>query len=291
MRSSAILRLLRVHHWTKNLLVFVPLLMAHRTSDSHRLAETTAAFAAFCLASSAIYIFNDIIDRPYDRTHRSKQRRPLAANELSIAVAVAIMIALAVAALVIAWTVGTETLAGVLAYIALTTLYTLVAKRILLADVILLASFYSLRVLVGGAAADIVVSRWLLAFSSFLFMSIALAKRYSDLLRAERNGEDAGGGRSYTTSDRHVLLALGCATGMISVLVFALYLNSSQVTLLYRHTDRMWLVCALLMYWIGRLWILAHRGTIDDDPIVTAARDPASYAVGIAAAVVIIASI
>lgn len=291
MRRWVIVRLLRVHHWTKNLLVFVPLLMGHQVGDRHRIAAAILAFISFCFVSSAIYIFNDIIDLPHDRSHRSKRNRPLTANEISIGAASLIMIVCAAAAIAIAWSLNLETLAGILAYVVLTTVYTLAFKRVLLADVILLASFYSLRMLVGGAATDIVVSRWLLAFSSFLFMSIALAKRYSDLLRADQNDEEPPGGRSYTPADRHVLMSLGTATGMISVLVFALYLNSPQVTELYRHTDPMWLVCALLMYWIGRMWLLAHRGAIDDDPIVTAAKDPVSYAVAIGAAVVIIGSI
>src|SRR5262249_35196970 len=144
---------------------------------------------------------------------------------------------------------------------------------------------YSLRMLVGGAATAIVVSRWLLAFSSFLFVSLALCKRYGDLIRAQEAG------RGYTTDDRQVLLSLGTASGMISVLVFALYLHSPQVTILYRNADPVWLVCALLMYWIARIWILADRGVIDDDPIVTAATDPASYVVAVLAAATVLVSI
>ena len=197
----------------------------------------------------------------------------------------------AVASLAIAASINRETLAGVVLYLVLSTLYTLVVKRVVLADVILLAAFYSLRVLIGGAATGIVVSRWLLAFSSFLFISLALAKRYADLTRAATNAEEASGGRGYTTGDREVLLSLGTSSGLISVLVFALYLNSSQVTKLYSNTDPLWLVCALLMYWIGRMWLLAHRGEIDDDPIVTAATDPASYIVAAAAALTVLASI
>lgn len=284
------LRVLRAHHWTKNLLVFIPVLMAHQVRDLVRLRFGLLAFVAFCLASSATYIFNDLMDVEHDRAHRSKRHRPLSANEISPRAAGAIMIVCALASLGLAWAVNVETLVGIALYLALSTLYTLAIKRVLVADVIVLASFYSLRVLVGGAATAIVVSRWLLAFSSFLFVSLALAKRYADLTRAEENDEAAPAGRRYTTADRQVLLSLGTASGMISVLVFALYLNSPQVTILYRNTDPLWLVCALLMYWIGRIWLLADRGVIDDDPIVTAATDPASYVVAaLAVAVVFIA--
>jgi 4-hydroxybenzoate polyprenyltransferase len=286
-----LLRVLRAHHWTKNLLVFVPLLMAHRAGDALRLRAGALAFVAFCLASSATYIFNDLIDVEHDRAHRSKQRRPLSANEISPRAAGTIMAVCTLASLAVAFAINRETLLGIALYLALSTLYTVVIKRVLIADVIVLASFYSLRVLVGGAATTIVVSRWLLAFSSFLFVSLALAKRYADLTRAEVNAEAAPAGRRYTTADRQVLLSLGTASGMISVLVFALYLNSPQVTILYRNTDPLWLVCALLMYWIGRIWLLADRGVIDDDPIVTAAKDPASYVVAAAAAAVVLVAI
>jgi len=259
--------------------------MAHEVRDAARLRFGALAFAAFCLASSATYIFNDLIDIEHDRAHRSKSRRPLSANEISGRAAGAIMVVCALGSLALAWLINRETLFGVALYLVLSTLYTLFIKRVLVADVIVLASFYSLRLLVGGAATSIVVSRWLLAFSSFLFVSLALCKRYGDLSRAQEAG------RRYTTADRQVLLSLGTAAGMISVLVFALYLNSPQVTKLYRNTDPLWLVCALLMYWIARIWILADRGVIDDDPVVTAATDPASYVVAALAAAIVLISI
>ena len=259
------------------------MLMGHQL----RWRPAAIAFAAFCLASSATYIFNDVVDVEHDRAHRSKRRRPLSANEISRGAALAVMLACAAGGLALAWIINRETLLGVALYLALSTIYTLILKRVLVADVIVLASFYSLRLLVGGAATSIVVSRWLLAFSSFIFVSLALAKRYSDLTRAEANAEADPAGRRYITADRQVLLSLGTASGMISVLVFALYLNSPQVTTLYSNTDPLWLVCALLMYWIARIWLLADRGVIDDDPIVTAATDPASYVVAIAAAAIV----
>jgi len=289
-RLLILLRSLRAHHWTKNLLVFVPLLMAHRIRDAARLTDAALAFASFCFASSATYIFNDIVDLEHDRAHRSKRRRPLSAGEISRGAAIVVMVVAAAASLVIAALINRETLLGVSIYIALSTLYTLFIKRIVLADVIVLASFYSLRLLAGGAAANIAVSRWLLAFSTFIFFSLALAKRYADLARADENQEPDPAGRGYTGGDRHVLLALGASSGMISVLVFALYLNSPQVATLYRNTDALWFVCALLMFWISRIWLLAHRGEIDDDPIVTATKDVPSYVVAIAAAAVVIAS-
>ncbi len=291
MSPRVLLRVLRVHHWTKNLLVFVPLLMAHDVNDIRRLVSAGLIFVSFCFASSANYIINDVIDAKHDRLHRSKRNRPISANEISVRAALLIVPFAVAASLAIAASINRETAFGIVLYLILSTLYTLVVKRVMLADVILLAAFYTLRVLIGGAATGIVVSRWLLAFSSFLFISLALAKRYADLTRAVSNDEEAPGGRSYRTGDREVLLSLGTSSGLLSVLVFALYLNSAQVTQLYSKTDPLWLICALLMYWIGRMWLLAHRGEIDDDPIVTAAKDPASYIVAAAAALTVLASI
>jgi 4-hydroxybenzoate polyprenyltransferase len=265
--------------------------MAHEVNDSGRAVRALLVFISFCFASSAAYIVNDVVDAPHDKRHRSKRRRPIAANEISRRAALMIVPVAAIASLAIAASISRETLFGVVLYLVLSALYTLLVKRLVLADVILLAGFYSLRVLIGGAATGIVVSRWLLAFSSFLFISLSLAKRYADLSRAAAEDEEAPGGRAYTTGDREVLLGLGTSSGLISVLVFALYLNSSQVTKLYSKTDPLWLVCALLVYWIGRMWLLAHRGQLDDDPIVTATTDPASYIVAAAAAVIVVASI
>jgi 4-hydroxybenzoate polyprenyltransferase len=290
-RLGVLLRVLRVHHWTKNLLVFVPLLMAHELNDAGRVVRALLVFASFCFASSTAYIVNDVIDAPHDRHHRSKRNRPISANEISTRTALMMVPFVAGASLAIAASINRETLFGMVLYLALSTLYTVVVKRLVLADVILLAGFYSLRVLVGGAATGVVVSRWLLAFSSFLFLSLSLAKRYADLSQAASNDDEKPAGRGYGTGDGPVLLSLGTSSGLISVLVFALYLNSAQVTKLYANTDPLWLVCALLMYWIGRMWLLAHRGELGDDPIVTAARDPVSYVVAAATAAILVVSI
>ena len=285
-----VLRLLRVHHWTKNFLVFVPIAMAHQLGDTTRLRAASMLFFSFCFASSAGYILNDWFDRDHDRAHRSKQRRPITASEIGAGTALAMVPLLIALALATAWTLGRGVVVGVTLYMVLSTLYTLVLKRVAIADVLLLTSFYSLRVLVGGAATDTNVSRWLLAFSSFLFLSLALVKRYADLVRAAALGEEEPGGRGYRIGDRDLLRSFGVASGCISVLVFALYLNSDQITTLYGNTDPLWGICALLLYWIARVWLLAHRGTMDDDPIVFAASDPVSYLVaGAAAAVLLLA--
>ena len=285
-----VLRLLRVHHWAKNFLVFVPIAMAHQMGEPARLRAASMLFFSFCFASSAGYILNDWFDRDHDRAHRSKQGRPITASQIRPRTALLIVPFLIAFALAASWPLGRGVVAGVVLYMVLSTLYTLVFKQIAIADVLLLTSFYSLRVLVGGAATDTNVSRWLLAFSSFLFLSLALVKRYADLVRAAELGEPEPGGRGYRISDRDLLQSFGVASGCISVLVFALYLNSEQVTTLYGNTDPLWGICALLLYWIARVWLLAHRAAMDDDPIVFAASDPVSYLVaGAAAAVLLLA--
>ena len=264
--------------------------MAHQLSDASRLRSAALLFFSFCFASSAGYILNDWFDRDHDRAHRSKQGRPITASQIAPRTALAIVPFLVALALAAVWPLGRGVVAGITLYMVLSTLYTLVFKRIAIADVLLLTSFYSLRVLVGGAATDTNVSRWLLAFSSFLFLSLALVKRYADLVRAAALGEPEPGGRGYRISDRDLLRSFGVSSGCISVLVFALYLNSEQVTTLYGNTDPLWGICALLLYWIARVWLLAHRGEIDDDPIVFAVSDPVSYLVaGGAAAVLLLA--
>jgi len=267
--------------------VFVPLLMAHQGGDAVRLRNALLLFVSFCFVSSTGYILNDFFDAGHDRLHRSKQHRPISANEIPPRVALAMVPLLLLAGMAAAWPLGRGVVTGVGLYMTMTTLYTVLIKRFAIADVILLTSFYSLRLLAGGAATDIVVSRWLLAFSSFLFLSLALTKRYADLTRAAALGEPLPGGRGYAIGDGDLLRSFGVACGCISVLVFALYLNSEQVTRLYSSTDPLWGICALLMYWIGRIWLLAHRGEMDDDPIVFAARDPISYAVALAAAAIL----
>lgn len=279
------LRALRVHQWVKNVLLFVPLLAAHRVQEPALLATAVLAFFAFSLCASGVYLLNDLMDLASDRAHPTKRHRPLAAGTLPLATG-----ALA-APLLIAGALGASALLlpsgfvlALVLYLVLNTLYTFVLKRVAIADVIFLASLYSLRVLAGGLATDIPVSPWLIGFSLFFFLSLAVLKRYADLRILAASGEvEASPGRDYSVDDAALLLAMGPASGYMAVVVLVLYVQSEDVTGLYRTPELLWLMAPLLVYWISRVWWIAHRGRMTDDPIVFTSRDPASWLVGVLA--------
>ena len=279
LQAFALLRALRVHQWVKNLLVFVPVLLDHRL-QLPVLARAGLAFAAFCCAASGGYVLNDLLDVEADRKHRVKRNRPFAANLLSRSFGVVLVPLLFAAALLCSLWLSPKFLALLGLYLLLTTAYSSYLKRVAVLDVVLLAGLYTLRVLAGIAASHVRFSTWLLAFSMFLFLSLAFLKRYSELRELPAGGSDALERRGYIRSDREWLVSMGGASGYLSVLVLALYINSEQVIALYGRPLLLWLICPLLLFWVSRMWMLAHRGKIDQDPIVAAVRDPASYVIG-----------
>lgn len=281
-------RQLRLHQWLKNLLVYVPLVAARKVGDPGMVAEATAAFVAFGCIASATYILNDLLDLPHDRRHPTKRHRPLAAGLLSIPSVAVVMAGLFVGGGLVASTLPVG-FAGVLAlYLCGTVAYSLFLKRTAPLDVFTLAGLYALRVLAGNAATGLPISFWLLAFSIFLFLSLAMAKRHAELLRLGVNGESTSHGRGYGAGDLEMVRQLGVAAGYVSALVLALYLNSPQAALLYSRPDILWLLCGLLLYWITHLWLTAHRGRLDDDPVVFALRDRVSRVVALIAAAILI---
>ena len=289
------LRALRAHQWIKNLLVFVPVLMAHRVTDAPALTAAAFAFVAWCLAASGVYIVNDLLDIEADRRHPHKRRRPLASGSLTKKSALVLVPALLLPGLALAFLL-LPTLFGLalLLYLSMTTAYSLFLKRLAVVDVMVLAGLYTLRVLSGGIAAGVAVSPWLLAFSMFLFLSLAFVKRYTELRAAaddETHGETSR--RGYTREDMELLKSFGTASGYLSVLVLALYINQSrEVTLLYRTPAALWLIGPCLLYWVTRVWLLAARGRMHEDPVVFTVKDPVSYALGaIIAALIVIASL
>jgi 4-hydroxybenzoate polyprenyltransferase len=287
----ALLRSLRPLHWTKNVLLFAPVVLAHRAGDAAALASAGLAFAAFCLTASAMYLVNDLRDLDFDRAHPNKRLREIASGALPVPVAMVAAAVLLVAGVGIAWSVNGELLAYLTAYGVLSLVYSLWLKRRVFLDVLALSALWTIRVLAGGAAARVEVSDWLLALSVFLFVGLALLKRYADLGLLASQSATAAPGRGYVTADRDLLRSMGVTSGYMAVLVLALYLTSPQVTRLYESPRLLWLVCPLLLYWIAHMWFLAHRGEIQDDPIVVAARDPASYVVGALIALLVFAAI
>lgn len=287
---SVLTRALRCHQWVKNLLVLVPLLTSHRVVEAALLLPAILAFVAFSLCASSVYILNDLLDIEADRHHDKKKRRPFAAGELSVPIGLGLMACLLSGAVAVGLFLPPHFQILLVLYYALTLAYSLYFKRKLLLDAFFLAGLYTIRVLAGGAATGIVCSPWLLAFSMFLFLSLALVKRFSELRDLRRTKSRSVRGRSYHTGDAIAISCLGTAGGFMAVLVLALYINSPQVQPLYPTPAILWLLCPLLMYWVSRVWVIAHRGRMYCDPVVFALKDKVSYLVGLLVLVVVLAA-
>ena len=269
-------RQLRVHQWAKNILLFVPLLTSFAFADITRMAHSTLAFAAFSLAASATYVFNDLWDLDSDRAHPRKQNRPLASGAIPIGVAVAVACALLVAAFAIAAQVNAPFVGMLLAYLVLTTAYSWYLKTLAMVDVLMLAGLFTLRIFAGSMAVDVPTSRWLLAFSIFIFFSLALINRCSELLTMEKQGRTSARGRDYRVGDLVVLWPTGGAAGLGSVVVFWLFINAPEVQQRYATPELLWLIGFGLIYWLSRLWMKTARGEMHDDPLVYALIDRVS---------------
>lgn len=285
------LKLLRPHQWAKNALIFVPMLTSHTFGPSSVVASLLACIA-FSLTASSIYIVNDLVDVEADRKHPSKRRRPLAAGTVPILAAPPVALLLMMAALAVGMAVSLPLTAVLAGYLVLTTAYSFSLKRKMLIDVVALAGLYTLRVIAGAAAIDVPVSEWLLAFSMFIFTALALIKRYVELTARIDADLPEATNRNYRKSDLSVVAALTAASGFNAVTVFALYVSSESVRLIYPHHGLLWLICPILMYWIGRMVIMAQRRYIDDDPVLFALRDRNSQlAFGLIAFILLVASL
>lgn len=291
-RPKAAFAALRPHQWVKNLLVLLPLFLAHQVNPWARLSLVLAALVAFCLVASSVYLLNDVIDIEADRRHATKRHRPIAAGELSSTFGLALSAAVGTVGLLLACTCVSMPFAGTLAlYGVLATAYSLFVKRQLLLDVILLAGLYTLRIAAGAVAASVPLSPWLAAFAMFFFFSLALGKRYIELRRTTGGAQPLLAGRGYRSDDAQLLESLGPASGFLAVLVFCLYIDSDAVAALYQRAWLLWAVCPVLLYWVTRFWLLARRDEVHDDPVVFALKDRASLAaVALTAALVLAAS-
>ncbi|MCB0333073.1 MAG: UbiA family prenyltransferase [Bdellovibrionales bacterium] len=276
-------RALRIHQWVKNLLLFLPLIMAHRVEESHLFLQAVVGFFAFSFCASSVYIINDLFDLTSDRSHPKKRHRPFASGELSLVTGGFLAIGLLAVAFALAFALPKAFLLILSTYFLITLSYSIVLKRIEVLDIIVLASLYTIRVMAGGMAVDVAVSKWLLAFSMFFFLSLACIKRFSELFRLKQEGKvNEVQGRGYQLSDIDQIASFGPASGYLSVLVLALYVHSPEVKELYKNPSLLWFLCPLMLYWITRIWLLASRGKVNEDPIVFAIHDKLSYFVGAA---------
>jgi len=285
------LRALRLHQWLKNVLVFVPLLAAHRVMDPKAVLATALGFLAFGLCASGVYVLNDLLDLASDRHHPRKRSRPFAAGKLSLLHGALASPLLTVVAFALGAWLSPMFLAALASYFVLTLLYSLWLKRRVMVDVIVLAALYTMRIIAGAVLLATAPSFWLLAFSMFLFLSLAILKRNTELRAMLMLGKEKTKGRGYQVEDLALLLAFGAASGYQAVLVLALYINSTASEKLYRHQEVLWLLCPLLLYWISRAWMIAHRGLMRDDPVIFAATDRVSQLIVVACAAVVAGAI
>jgi 4-hydroxybenzoate polyprenyltransferase len=272
------IKALRVHQWAKNVLVFVPLIAAHAWFNVGALAAATLAFASFCAIASATYIVNDLLDMQADRAHPRKRLRPFASGTLQPWQGIALGGSATLGGLACAMLLPFTFLAWLALYVVVTLAYSMWLKSRPVLDVVCLACLYVLRVVAGGAAVGIEVSFWLLLFSLFLFFSLALGKRYTELRGMSVDADEVLAGRGYGRSDLEIVSQLGASSAVASVLVLGLYVNAPATAAIYARPHALFAVCAVLLYWLARFWIRAHRGAMHDDPVVYALRDRASLA-------------
>ena len=284
------LRTLRAHQWVKNALVFVAPAAAHAV-DPVSYVWASCAFVVLSLVASGVYVLNDIVDVEHDREHPSKRHRPLAAGNVRVLPLAAIGSVLTAVGVVASFLMSTGMGACAVLYLLLAVAYSLRLKRAIIIDVIVLASLYVIRVVAGGVAVAIPVSPWLLAFSLFAFVSLAIVKRRTEFANVAEGRQETVLGRGYIATDAIVMTMLGAASAIGAVIVLALYVQSPEVATRYVRPELLWLVCPVLLYWLGRLLLLANRGAVDDDPVLFAIRDRTSWLVGLVVVAIVAVAI
>jgi 4-hydroxybenzoate polyprenyltransferase len=270
---------MRIHQWLKNLLIFVPAATSHRIFEAAVLRPVVLAFLGFSACASAGYLVNDLLDLKADREHPSKRNRPFASGALTPRFGAAVAAVLFLTGLGFGAMVSQRYMLFLCGYLALTIAYSVALKKVLLLDIFLLAFFYTLRVFLGGEAAQVTVSFWLAAFSTFFFFSLAVIKRFNELRILVKHAAGEAARRDYRADDVPMLAMWGTASGCASIVVLALYINSEEVTKLYHHPMLLWPVCLAILYWLNRIWMLANRSALPYDPIIFAVKDWPSYVV------------
>ena len=278
---NILLRSLRLHQWAKNALVFVPLVLGGKTLDSTAWLMAMLGFVALCLTASATYIVNDLWDLPSDRRHWSKRYRPLARGDLSIREGIflaAFAVALGFATAAYA---GKGAIAILALYVAGTLSYSFAWKRVPILDVLVLASLFTLRLGFGIVLTDVRISPWLLVFSMFIFGSLSMAKRHTEVLRLAERGLQSIPGRGYTASDAPLTLSFGVASMHAAIFIMVLYLIEDAFPRNFYGTPALlWVLPPIVYLFLGRVWLIGHRGELRDDPVAFALRDRISLLLG-----------
>ena len=278
---------MRPHQWVKNILVFAPLILSFQFMEPDLVVQAFLAFIAFSLSASSLYIINDLFDIESDRLHSKKKYRPFASGSLSKQWGIGQSIVLLAIALSLAVYLNTEFLIALIIYSTLSAAYSFKLKKVVLLDVSILAVLYTLRIIAGTFAVSLDLSYWLIIFSIFIFTSLAMVKRVSELYNLMMQDKEKVEGRGYAVTDRDMIMALGSASGFVSVLVFALYIHDPLIVQRYTQPEWLWLIVPSILYWIGRVWIIAHRGQMNEDPVVFALHDKVSYAILVFIAIVV----
>ena len=282
---------IRVHQWVKNLLIFIPFLLEHQLTNIANWQVLILGFFCLSFLASFTYIINDLLDLESDRQNETKKLRAFASGKISIKHGIAIMALLLISVLATAPLLPIPFLIVLGAYFISTLSYSLFLKSVAMLDVCVLASLYTLRVIGGGFAINSELSFWLLAFSMFFFLSLALAKRVSELENLKSQNRNSSSGRAYQVIDLPMLTSAGVSSGILSIAVVALYINGDKVLLMYSFPQALWLICPLLLYWIGRVWMITARGEMHEDPILFAIRDHTSILTAFIAGLVILSAL
>ena len=285
------LRAVRLHHWSKNLLLFVPLLTSHQFGDPAKWVSAIIGFVAFGFCASSVYLVNDLLDLESDRLHPTKRNRSIASGRLSIPKSAAISLGLFAASILLSLSIPRGFLVCLLIYWLATNAYSLALKQLVLVDVFVLAGLYVMRIFAGAEVVEVSVSPWLIGFSLFFFLSLAFVKRYVELIKSNFTGFGSVPGRGYQSDDHRLIAAVGIVCGCLSTLVLALYVNSAHVASLYGFPRFIWIAVPLMLYWINRIWLLSYRGQLHEDPVLFALKDRVTYVVlGMLLAVFLVAS-
>lgn len=269
-------RQLRLHQWTKNFLLAIPALASFSIFDGSKPLLLTVAFFAFSFTASAVYIFNDVLDVESDREHSIKKSRPIAAGKISTTTGLIVGLIMIAAGVALAFQVNADFVLVLATYLFGSFVYAIWLKKVTLVDAITLAGLYTLRIIAGAVALGLELSFWLLAFSVFFFLSIAWVKRYAELEASSASGSKLAPGRGYLVTDMPLVLTFGSVSAFVSVMIFALYLDSDAIALQYSQPAVAWLAIPFLLYLISRLWFKAHRGRMNEDPILFIFRDAPS---------------
>ncbi len=283
----AFIKEIRVYQWVKNILLFLPMLLAHDIFNLGLIKNTSIAFVAFSLMASFVYVLNDLLDVEADRVHPTKKNRPIASGKISIFQAFFIIPILFFASLSISvYYLNFEFCGMLLIYVISNILYSFYLKKVMILDIIILSTLYTLRLIAGALAGGVHISPWLIEFSIFFFFSLAAVKRYSELLTLKDTNQTSIKRRGYLVGDIDVVRNFGIISGYLSVMIIAFYVHGQEVVKLYKHPEILWMISPVLLYWVSRVWLIAHRGKMNEDPIVFTGKDIVSWFVGLIVALI-----